>query len=216
MPTFTTLLCTILTGMKEAIGMFMYKRSQIPQPVWLGTRVFIPRLPIPDYPPVPDTILDLACQRIGRTMQRLVQLYERWKSNTLPKLRPSRAGKPRPDNKDPNKPKPLRLPNKPLWLAGGTDYRVRGKASQLEHLLNQSDATEFLTAVPRAGRLLRPLCRMLGMKVPAIALPPRPRKPRKPRPPKPPRPPARHGKYTPAQIRRYSPGKIPKTPRIQP
>ena len=46
--------------------------------------------------------------------------------------------------------------------------------------------TALLAATPALGRLLRPLCRMLGVVVPGT--PPAPERPRAPRPPRPPRP----------------------------
>ena len=36
-------------------------------------------------------------------------------------------------------------------------------ASQLRHLLRDAEFAAFLAAAPQAGRLLRPLCRMLGI-----------------------------------------------------
>ena len=61
------------------------------------------------------------------------------------------------------------------------------------------------------ARTLRPICRMLSVELPAILRPPapKPRPPRK-RPAKPAPPPPLGGKYTTvAQLRRYSPGRIP-------
>ena len=57
----------------------------------------------------------------------------------------------------------------------------------LHYFLQRDDMPAFLAAVPRAGRLLRPLCHMLGVPLPEyLKLPPRPRKPRarKPRTPR--------------------------------
>ncbi len=120
-----------------------------------------------------------AYNRIGRAAARLVTLYTRWKNNTLPALRPSR-------------PRTTQAPQKPYfpagraWLAGRTDHHVRGHASQLQHLLAQPEMAEFLTQVPRAGRILRPLCHMLGIEPPpAIRPPPKAKRIRPKRPPKP-------------------------------
>ena len=77
----------------------------------------------------------------------------------------------------------------------------------LSNFLHRDDMPAFLAAVPRAGRLLRPLCHMLGVAPPEfLKLPSRPRKPRTPKP----RPQYGHGgKYPRLNPYRYSPGRIP-------
>ncbi|MCC7283005.1 MAG: hypothetical protein IT556_11525, partial [Acetobacteraceae bacterium] len=81
-----------------------------------------------------------------------------------------------------------------------------------ETLLATPEATEFLTAVPQAGRILRPLCRMLGLTPPAcLRLPERPRPPHQkpraePRAAPPPHPPARPlPAYVRAAVRAWKP-----------
>jgi hypothetical protein len=161
---------------------------------------------------IPDEALVLADRRLGRAINLFKRLFDRWKSNTLPKLRPSRAGKPRAEKPEQPRPKRPYFPSTRGWLVGAAGFKAANHASQLNHMLATPEAQEFLIAVPRVGRILRPLCHMLGIDVPTpIVLPPKPRKPRKPRPPKPPRAPSRHGKYTVAQARRYSPGRIPRS-----
>ncbi|MCC6717078.1 MAG: hypothetical protein IT555_04275 [Acetobacteraceae bacterium] len=181
MTNLVTLFCAILTDLRAKIGAHLGR-----------DRTY-------------QAILTQAWARIGRTAQRFQRLYDRWQNGTLPEPRPSRAGQPRPA-----RPARAYFPRRRAWLATTTDHHVRGHASQLAHLLARPDFGDFLAAVPRAGRLLRPLCHMLGIDVPAPIL--RPAKPRNPcpRPEPPPAAPARHGKYTPAQIRRYRPGRIPK------
>jgi hypothetical protein len=51
-------------------------------------------------------------------------------------------------------------------------------ASQLRHLLADPEMTALIQAAPQAGRLLRPLCRNLGVELPPCLQPP-------PRPPRP-------------------------------
>ncbi|MCC6719563.1 MAG: hypothetical protein IT555_16905 [Acetobacteraceae bacterium] len=186
MPIFITLLCAILTDLRAAIGAHL-GRDRTHQ-----------------------ALLTEAWARIGRMSRRLQTLYSRWQAGTLPRLRPSRAGQSVTGQSRTDPPARAYFPRGHAWLASHADHHVRGHASQLAHLLARPDAEAFLAAVPRAGRILRPLCRMLGIAVPApIALPPRPRKPR-PRPRPAPRQPPRHGKYTPAQLRHYRPGRIPR------
>ena len=81
-------------------------------------------------------------------------------------------------------PKP-RVPGGKMWLVKVLGWEAGGHASQLGALLAEPEMRAVLEAVPAVGRILRPLCRMLGIEVPgAIAAVPvvRVRKPRAPRP----------------------------------
>ena len=137
-------------------------------------------------------VLRLAYDRIARVATRFQALFTRWQTNTLPTPRPS------PAQSRQRAPKPY-FPAGHAWLAGSTDHHVRGRASQLEHLLSHPDMPKFLAAAPQAGRILRPLCHMLGITMPAtLLLSPRARAggaggglslPRQPKPPKPNLPP---------------------------
>ena len=108
-------------------------------------------------------VLRLAYDRIGRAATRFQALFTRWQTNTLltPRTSPAQSRQ--------STPKPY-FPAGHGWLAGSTDHHVRGRASQLEHLIASPDMAEFLTQVPRAGRILRPLCQMLGITMPAALL----------------------------------------------
>jgi hypothetical protein len=53
----------------------------------------------------------------------------------------------------------------------------RGYTSQLQALIEEPDTQALLAAAPRAVSILRPLCRILGLRVPSI--PDLPRAPRK-------------------------------------
>ena len=98
--------------------------------------------------------------------------------------------------RSPRKPRPGTRPAGPRtpfpnrrhgWLAAMLDHRVRATASQLAALLHQPGVAETIAAAPGAARTLRPLCRMLGVDLPApLRLPPPP--PRAAPPPRPPRP----------------------------
>ncbi len=159
-----------------------------------------------DLPRAP--ILPLLQAYLLRTIERLAALHARWQSNTLPRPRPARVRPARPHQAV----RP-RLPTTPAWIVHAVGFHAANHASQLTYLLATPDLAAFLAATPQAGRLLRPIARMLGTQLPpALTLPsppPRPRRPR-PRPPQPaPAPEPRHGKYTPAEIRRYRPGPMP-------
>ena len=97
--------------------------------------------------------------RIGRMRVRLERLVARWRAGTLPTPRKSRAGEVRTSVQVPSG-----IPRTPAWLLAAVREAgaVRG---QLEHLLSEAECAAFIAAVPQAGRILRPLCRMLGIGV---------------------------------------------------
>ena len=97
--------------------------------------------------------------RIGRMRTRLARLIRLWRAGMLPKPRRSRAGEVRTRISSTSV-----IPTAPAWLL----VAVREAAplgAQLENLLSQAECAAFLAAVPQAGRILRPLCRMLGVGV---------------------------------------------------
>ncbi len=57
------------------------------------------------------------------------------------------------------------------WLLRELGWEIAVYRSQLEALLAEPDMRAALEARPGAGRILRPLCRMLGVEVPGLALP---------------------------------------------
>ena len=129
-----------------------------------------------------------AANRINRTIQRFESLVARWQSGTLPNPRTT----PRPRRATRAEPGAPRLPRGKAWLVRALAHHDGyGRASQLAHFLATPEAAAFLVAVPRAGRLLRPLCNALGITPPDVIAPPPPAHPPPARPPRPavPRPP---------------------------
>src|SRR5487761_2710442 len=82
----------------------------------------------------------------------------------------------------PRAPHPPRLPGNYGWLPG-VSCGVAAGASQLRHLLTDPDMLALLLASPALVQMLRPLCWMLGVDLPAEVLPPRP-EPAEPKPPR--------------------------------
>jgi len=110
---------------------------------------------------------------------RLDRLVARWHAATLPGPRPSRVGQPRtPRAIRPDAPT---LPTGHAWLI----RLVQPTAQFIGHLegfLATPEAQALVQAAPQAGRILRPLCRMLALQPPPwLRLPPRPPRER-PRP----------------------------------
>ena len=63
----------------------------------------------------------------------------------------------------------LRLPAGRGWLVRVLGYEAVGYGSQLEALLAEPEMVAVLAAVPAVGRILRPLCRMLGVGAVVVA-----------------------------------------------
>ena len=79
----------------------------------------------------------------------------------------------------------VRLPGGRGWLVRALGWEVVAFGSQLEALIAEPEMQALLARVPAAGRLLRPLCRMLGVSPVGVVVPrgaavrkPRVRKPR--------------------------------------
>jgi hypothetical protein len=128
-------------------------------------------------------LIDLAWLRVNRTRHRLERLLARVAAGWLPRLAAPRAAP-----ADPAAPRRTRvcapalgrLPRARAWLVRVAGYHAAGSGSQLEHLLTDPAMAEFLAAVPSAARMLRPLCRTLGISPPVLGFPP-PKPPRAPR-----------------------------------
>ncbi len=137
-------------------------------------------------PPVPGLVI---YHYIRRTQARFIVLITRLITRLLAGL-PARTRAPRKPREKPaqteRKTPRLRLPSRRAWLAHEIGWFGRNYASGIAHTLNQPETAALIASSPQAQRLLRPLCRMLGLTVPAIpALPRRPRKPRPKPAPKP-------------------------------
>ncbi|MCC6718168.1 MAG: hypothetical protein IT555_09800 [Acetobacteraceae bacterium] len=149
------------------------------------------------------------CNRISRARQRLVTLLARLAAGIAPRIRP-----PRPGRTGGPRPTPY-IPQGRAWVfrALHNDARrhdVAAHATQLEALLGDPATLALLaTAPPPAlnglARTLRPLCRMLGLTLPAPLRPPapnpQPTRPPRPKPPAPTPRPAIHDRPLPRYVR---------------
>jgi hypothetical protein len=177
---------TIVRLLHTAIGGFVARQAR-PRPiVWLGTRAFAELRPPQPLPALPNPAWALFQQRLARLATRFQALFDRWQSNTLPTPRAPRA---RPASRAPQD--APRLPRAQGWV-GRRIPEAAPPASFLISLLQNPETQSFVHAAPQAGRLLRPLCRALGIPAPDwLKLPRRPRparpRPDRPRPPRAPR-----------------------------
>ncbi len=94
--------------------------------------------------------------RIARLGSRLERLIAQWRAGTLPVQRAPRVRAARESTAR------LRFPTAPAWLVARV-VETAPFGSQLAHLLTDAECQAFLAAVPQAGRIFRPLFRMLGV-----------------------------------------------------
>ena len=94
--------------------------------------------------------------RMGARLERLVRL---WRAGTLPATRAGRDVVAR--DRVSVRSARISFPTAPGWLLRRLGYEVAAYGSQLQHLLTEDECVAFLAAVPQAGRILRPLLRML-------------------------------------------------------
>jgi hypothetical protein len=167
------------------------------RPVYRGASEGWVMPPNAHLPRLPGPVWSLLWFRLHRLANRIATLHHRWQTNTLPKprIRPKTPKKSpaRPPAQIPTFPMPgVPLTDAPKYLPRAQGWVIKRipeaaePAAHLHHLLQQPDTQNFVAEAPQAARLLRPLCRALGVDQPPwLKLPPRPRKPRKPRPPRP-------------------------------
>jgi hypothetical protein len=96
--------------------------------------------------------------RLTRTARRFDRLMARFAANRLPKPRP-----PRPRHQNPGTVRPTPFPTGYGWLLRALPHEAATYAAQLEALLAEPAVAALLAACPAAGRILRPLGRMLAL-----------------------------------------------------
>ena len=119
-------------------------------------------------------LIILLWKRLRRTAVRFTALAARVQAGTLPSsVRPRRRGKrahPRSPagegrSEGPSGLAQPRLPTSFGWLLR-LGPEIACYRSQLCHFLSDPDVTALLSASPQFGRMLRPLCHMLGLQLP--------------------------------------------------
>jgi hypothetical protein len=100
--------------------------------------------------------------RLIRRGLRFAALLAAFRAGTLRALPPRAPGSPRPARSS----EPPRLPGGFGWLVRRCGWQAAGYGSQLRALLAEPEVVALLRAAPQAGRIFRPLCRMLAVKLP--------------------------------------------------
>ena len=127
-------------------------------------------------------LLNLAWPRLFRLLGGIDRLTAKWEAGRLPTPRP-RAKRPESGQK-PARPAQA-LPTRFGWFnQAGAGMAAAGLSTLLHE--PESEVRALIEAAPKAGRLFRPLCHILGVTPPDwLRLPKRPRKPRPRKPPRP-------------------------------
>ena len=97
--------------------------------------------------------------RIARMGTRLERWVALWRAGKLPKARAPRDRGER--VRAPRGASDIRFPNKTGWLRERLGHDVGPFGARLQALLTEAECEAFLAACPQAGRVLRPLLRML-------------------------------------------------------
>ena len=117
--------------------------------------------------PIFQPVINPLWHRLNRARRCLARLTARIAAGKP--LRASRAGHARkPTHRHPAStpaPRPP-IPRAKAWLLKALGYHVAVYRYRLEYLYATPGMAELLAATPAAGRLLRPLCHMLGMDKP--------------------------------------------------
>jgi hypothetical protein len=120
-----------------------------------------------------DPVLNtLIWRRISYFIRRFREI-----ATNPPKPRPHRTDRGPRTPKPLADPSPIKLPTRHAWLPRlFPGHLVPGARSQLQHLLAEPDMIALIGQTPQLGRILRPLCHMLGIAIPdPLRRPPIPR-----------------------------------------
>ena len=132
-----------------------------------GERVFL--LICRGYPGTGPFTIRL-CTRLGRTASRFASLVRRLRREAArpfaPRHAPRRPNLSSAPHPTPNPDAPP-LPRNRAWL-GIRIFEARVCAAQLDHLLRRPATQTLIASDYRFGRILRPLCHMLGLRNPPI------------------------------------------------
>ena len=122
-----------------------------------------------DYNPAVAPLIFLLSTRLGRILTHFNALVARLAAGrpaVLRRQRPARPARPAPA------PDTLRLPRQRFWMFRLLPRDATGYGSQLQAWLATPEMAALLAAAPEAGRILRPLCRLLEIHPEgALALP---------------------------------------------
>lgn len=102
------------------------------------------------------------CSRLGRAAWRFARMMTRKTAVRAPRVRAGLVARVRA--------RAVGLPSGRGWLVRELGWEAAGYGSQLQALLDDPAMQAVLVAMPGAGRIFRPLCRMLGVPGPVTVV----------------------------------------------
>ena len=125
-------------------------------------------------PPIELVLFKLIWRRLRRMSRRFAVIMAHFRAGTLPA--PGSA-LPRPATPRRDGLRPQRPSQRLGWVIYAVSWFVWGRHYELEEMLEDPEMAAQVAAAPQLGRVLRPLCRMLAVKLPdMLRLPRRPRR----------------------------------------
>ena len=119
---------------------------------------------------------------LNRTARRLDRLLARAEAHLAAGSPTNPPPPPRPRTPRAPNPARFRVPTAHAWLLRAIPNEAANFANHLRILFADPDMVRLLAAAPTAGRLLRPICRLLALDDPTASPQPTPAKTPKPKP----------------------------------
>jgi hypothetical protein len=120
-------------------------------------------------------VIKLIWRRFRNMKARFASIMARFEAGTLPA--PGSARRPPAPDRPSHGPRSPELPRRYGWVSMTID-RAFLRSWDLEEILDDPDTAAKVAEAPQLGSVLRPACRMLGVKPPPwLRLPRRPRRP---------------------------------------
>ena len=141
----------------------------------------------PNFVPQINSLWSLLMRAAGRIELLMANLAAGRLRKSGPRANPNPSPDPTP--RPPcTTPPPHRLPSEKAWLLRELLHEAAYFRAHLETLFAEPGIADLLATAPQAARILRPICRMLGLDLgpglsPAVARPPRTRRRPAPAPP---------------------------------
>jgi len=113
-----------------------------------------------------EALLVVVWQRLAGMAQQFERLVVLWRAGRLPQPRAASESRQGAADRAPVAAR-VRVPTGQGWLLAHMQEAAQFGA-QMQHFLSDAEMLAFLAEVPQAGRIVRPLCRMLGLPVPLV------------------------------------------------
>ena len=117
---------------------------------------------------ISTAVMFLVARRMETMRRRILRMLEQMQAGTLvvrraPAVRVREVRPPVEGEVARRVSAPVVWPRGAMWLVRSEGYPAAGMGLQFAHLLGHPEMQALLLAAPQAARLLRPMCRMLGV-----------------------------------------------------